>query len=187
MKSRLIFVLLITTALILSACAPSLTQQDLQSTVEIAIALTALAETSAAQAATTAAPPAPTAEATAEPTIAPATEAPAGPEVVFLAEGSFSAEEKSQIMSRVVEPFILYYHDRVEHPALLTITIEKYDGLAGYPYSAQAIFETGINTGWLVSASGGLVDWWIPDCMGPCPLSDAFRAAYPEIVAILEP
>ena len=185
MKFRSIFAVLILTALTLGACAPAVSDQDLQSTVEIAIALTALAETSAAPA--TASPPAPTAEATAEQTIAPATETPAGPEVVFLAEGSFSAEEKSQIMSRVVEPFILYYHDRVEHPALLTIAIEKYDGLAGYPYAAQAIFETGINTGWLVSASGGLVDWWIPDCMGLCPLSDVFRAAYPAIVAILEP
>ena len=186
MKPRLILIAVILTSLTLSGCAPSLTQQDLQSTIEISIALTGLAQTAAAPAATTAAP-APTAESTAEPTIAPATEEPAGPEVVFLAEGSFSAEEKSQIMSRVVEPFILYYHDLAGNPTLLTMTIEKYDGLAGYPYSAQAIFETGINMGWLVPATGGLVDWWIPECMGPCPLSDAFRAAYPEIVAIVEP
>lgn len=179
MKLRPIFAVLFLTAFTLSACAPAVSEADLQSTIEIALALTALAETSAA--------PAPPAEATDAPTVAPATEAPASPEVVFLAEGSFSAEEKAQIMGRVVEPFTLYYHDLADHPPLLTITIEKYDGLASYPYSAQAIFETGIYSSWLVPATGGLVDWWIPECMGPCPLSDEFRAAYPEIVAILEP
>lgn len=50
-----------------------------------------------------------------------------------------------------------------------------------------AALRRGINIGWLVPASSGPVDWWIPECMGPCSLSDEFRAAYPEIVAILEP
>jgi hypothetical protein len=159
----------------------------MQSTVEIAIALTALAQTAAAPAATTAAPEAATVEPTTEPPAPVATETPVGPEVVFLAEGSFSADEKSQIMTRVVNPFILYYSELADHPPLLTLTIEKYDGLAGYPYQAEAIFETGINIGWLIPATGGTVDWWIPECMGPCPLSDNFRATYPEIVAILEP
>jgi len=185
LKSSLIFVLFTVTALVLSACAP-VSEEDFQSTVEVAIALTALAQTAAAPAVTTAAPPAPTAEATAEATLPPPAE-DAGPEVVFLAEGSFSTDEKAQLRSRVIEPFILYYHELADHPPLLTITIEKSTSLAGYPYSAQAIFETGINVGWLVPATGALVDWWFPDCMGPCPLSDNFRAAYPEIVAILEP
>ncbi len=171
--------------LLLGACAPALSQQDIQGTVEIMLALTSLAETSAAPATET--PAAPTAEAAPTSTAEPPTAEPAGPEVVFLAEGSFSADEKAQLMARVVEPFIHYYRDLAEHPPLLTLTIEKYDGLAGYVYTAQAIFEGGGNIGWLVSASGGLVDWWIPECMGACPLSASFRAAYPEIVAIMEP
>jgi hypothetical protein len=186
MKPRLILIAVIFTSLALSACAPSLTPQELQGTIEISIALTALAQTAAAPASTTAAP-ASTAESTSEPTIAPATEAPAGPEVVFLAEGSFSADGKTQIRTRVVEPFILYYRTTPDYPHIVSITIETVPDVADYPYKAEAIFEGGGNAGWLIHVTGGLVDWWIPDCMDVCPLSDEFRAAYPEIVAILEP
>jgi len=56
MKTRLGFAIAALLAIILSACAPSLTQQDLQGTIEISIALTALAQTAAAPVATTAAP-----------------------------------------------------------------------------------------------------------------------------------
>lgn len=185
MKSCLIFILLILTALILSACTP-VSEQDFQSTIEIAIALTALAETAAAPAPTEATA-APTAEATAEAVLPPPTEASSGPEVVFLAEGSFSTEEKAEVRARLIEPFILYYHDLAEHPRLLTITIEPSSSLPDYPYAANAIFETGVYASWLVHVSGGVVDWWLPECMDVCPLSDDFRAAYPEIVAILEP
>ena len=186
MKFHLIFSILILASLTLSACAP-VSQADLQSTVEIAIALTALAQTAAAPAATTAAPIIATVEPTSEPPVPVATEAPGGPEVVFLAEGSFSADEKAQIVGRVIDPFILYHQELADYPQLLTITIEKYDGLAGFGYAAEAIFETGVYAGWLVPVTGVIVDWWLPECLGPCVLSDYFRAAYPEIVAILEP
>jgi hypothetical protein len=170
-------------SLLLAACAPPMSQTDILATAEILQALTALAETSAAPAATAApAEPATAQPATAEPP-AP-TETPTGPEVVFLAAGSFSADEVNQLQTRVIEPFIHYYRDLSEHPALLTLTLQKESGISGYPYSAQAVFETGINAGWLISASGGgTVDWWLPECMLACTFSDSFQAAYPEIVA----
>jgi hypothetical protein len=182
MTKKLAFIA-VTLSLLLAACAPPLSQGDILATAQILQALTALAETEAAPSATTTpAGPSPTAEPpTAEPP-AP-TETPAGPEVVFLAAGSFSADEESQLRIRVIEPFIHYYRDLSGHPALLTLTIQKESGISGYPYSAQAVFETGINAGWLISASGGgTVDWWLPECMVACTFSDAFRAAYPEIV-----
>jgi len=186
MTKQLAF-LAITLSLLLAACGPTLSQADILATAEILQALTALAESGAAPVATAGpAEPTPTAESpTAEPP-AP-TEMPAGPEVVFLAAGSFSADEESQLRTRVIEPFIHYYRDLSGHPALLTLTIQKESGISGYPYSAQAVFETGINNGWLISASGGLVDWWLPECMVACTFSDSFRAAYPEIVDALEP
>ena len=178
--------LAITLSLLLAACAPPLSQTDILATAEILQALTALAETGAAPAAT-ASPAEPTAEpATAEPPTAepPApTETPAGPEVVFVAAGSFSADEVNQLQTRVIDPFVHYYRDLADHPPLLTLTIRKESGISGYPFSGEAIFETGINSGWLISASGGVVDWWLPECMVACTFSDSFRAAYPEIVA----
>jgi hypothetical protein len=185
MRSKPAFlVLAMATALILSACggAPTLSQQDLLETAVILQALTALAE---AEDTATPAPATPEPAAT-EATPAPS-DTPEGPVVVFLAAGSFSADEDAQIRSRVVNPFTHYYRDLEGHPPLVSFTVEKISGVAGYPYSANAIFETGINAGFLISASGGVVDWWLPECMVACSFSDSFRAAYPEIVAILEP
>lgn len=175
--------------MVLSACggSPTLSQQDLLETAVILQALTELAE--GGEDTPTAAPEteAPTAtEPPAEATPAPS-DTPAGPVVVFLAAGSFSADEEAQIRSRVVNPFIHYYRDLAGHPPLVSFTIEKVSGVAGYPYGATAVFETGINIGFLISASGGAVDWWLPECMVACTFSDSFRAEYPEIVATLEP
>lgn len=186
MNIRPIFAILLLISLFLGACAPAVSDADLQATIAISIALTALSQTATAPAATTEAP----AEATTEATLPPPTEAAAGPEVVFLAEGTFSAEEKTQIMSRFVEPFILYHRTAPDYPVIVSIAIEPVEPTIYTPdclYSAQAIFEGGMTAGQLICMTGGLVDWWFPDCMGPCPFSDEFRAAYPEIVAIVEP
>lgn len=184
MKTRLGFAIAALLALILSACAPSLTRQDLQGTIEISIALTALAQTAAAPAATTAAPVIATVEPTTEPPVPVATGATTGPEVVYL---DVYGDAQAQIRGRVVEPFILYYRTTPDYPRIVSITIETVPDVADYPYKAEAIFEGGGNAGWLIRVTGGVVDWWLPECMGPCPFSDEFRAAYPEIVAILEP
>ena len=176
-------------SLFLGACAPAVSDADLQSTIAVSIALTALSQTAAAPAAATE-PPAPTTEATTGATVSPPTAEAAGPEVVFLAEGTFSAEQKAQIMSRFVEPFILYYRTAPDHPVIVSIAIEPVETTIYTPdchYSAQAIFEGGVNAGQLICETDGLVDWWFPDCMEPCPFSDEFRATYPEIVAIVEP
>lgn len=178
MKARLILILLAFPALILSACAPALSQQDLQGTIEISIALTALAQTAAAPAATTAAP--------AIATVPPTAEAP-GPEVVYL---DVFGDAQAQIQGRQIDPFILYYRTTPDYAHIVSITIETVEPTVYTPncaYKAQAIFEGGITAGWLICVTDGLVDWWLPECMGPCLLSDEFRAAYPEIVAILEP
>jgi hypothetical protein len=183
MKPRLILIAIVLTSFVLSACAPSLTQQDLQGTIEISIALTALAQTAAAPAATTAAPVIATIQPTTEPP-APVDTEPSSPEVVYL---DVFGDAQAQIQGRVVEPFILYYRTTPDYPHIVSITIETVPDVADYPYKAEAIFEGGGNAGWLIHVTGGLVDWWIPECMDVCPMSDEFRAAYPEIVAILEP
>ncbi len=181
MKIRLVFILSLLAALALGACAPAVSQQDIQGTVQIMLALTALAQTQAAPAATdTLAAD----TATSEPSPAPATETPQEPVVVFQ---DIFGDAEAQLRTRVVEPFILYYRDLADYPRLLTITISIVPDVPGYPYKAEAIFETGVTAGFLIGVQGGLVDWWLPECMVSCAFSDAFRAAYPEIVGTMEP
>ncbi len=184
MKKRFAIFALVS-ILLLGACAPALSQQDIQGTVQIMLALTALAEqTQQPAAATQTLAPAPPEAATSEPTLEPATETP--PEAVVVFQDIFGGAE-AQIRTRIVEPFVLYYRDQPDYPALLTITISIVPDVPGYPYKAEAIFETGITSGFLIGVQDGLVDWWLPECMYSCGFSDSFRAAYPEIVAIMEP
>jgi PBP1b-binding outer membrane lipoprotein LpoB len=130
------------------------------------------------------APPATSAPLPASPTTVPTA---AGPAIVFLPEGLFSDGDRAIIMQKVVNPFVHYHRDLEGHPALISITIERYSGDPTYPFQALAVFGGGAYIGWLMPATAGVLDWWAPDCMGPCPVSDSFRAAYPEIMAILEP
>jgi hypothetical protein len=109
------------------------------------------------------------------------------PEVVFTPGGLFSDADRELIMAKVIGPFIHYHGDLEDYPQLLTVHVQPYEDDPAWLYTAEAIFAGGGYTGWLLPATGGELDWWVPDCMGPCPLSDSFRAAYPEIVAILEP
>lgn len=179
--------LAVTLGVLMAACAPVLGQAEILGTAEILQALTALAETEAAgvSAVTGAtdtaieelAQPAETAGATLElPAIASLA---AEPEVTFV---DIFGDAEAQLQVKVVEPFILYHRD-IPGPRLLTLRLEIQEGVDGYPYKAEAIFEEGITSGWLVAVSGGNVDWWLPECMVACTFSDTFRAAYPEIVA----
>lgn len=177
MKSLLLWVCL-GVCVLLAACGGAADESAVQTEMAAQV-LTALApaDTEAPAVETTAAP-----TSTAAPT-------DSGPEpvIVFQPGGLFTEDQRSILLTRVVNPFILYHQGLEGHPPLVSISIEPSSALADYPYSANAIFETGITAGWLIHASGGVVDWWLPECMGPCPLSDAFRTAYPEIVGTLEP
>lgn len=179
--------------LLLGACVGGPSEEQ-QATL-VAVAISAALTESALEIAETSAPgfdggPVPVvSEAAAAP--APTEPAPTAtvstPAVVFQAAGSFSDAEKDILRQRVILPFIHYHADLPEHPAMASLSIEKSSSLADFPYSANAIFEGGVTIGFLIHATGGVVDWWIPDCLGPCPISDSFRAAYPEIMAIIEP
>ena len=173
-----IFILLFC-AVTLGACAPQLSEQDIQGTVQIVIALTALAQTNSA----------PTSTATSEAAVAPSetmapTQTPAEPVVVYL---DVFGDAQAQIQTRVIAPFILYYRDIPDYPDLVSVTIQTVPDVPGYPYKAEAIFQTGITAGWLIGVQGGLVDWWLPECMGGCSFSADFRSTYPEIVGTMEP
>ncbi len=122
--------------------------------------------------------PIPTSEASLSPT-------PTAPVVVFEAAGSFSDSEEEQIRQRVVNPFIAYHQDIEDYADIVSITI-SHSATPGFLYSVDAVFANGGMTGFLVSSTGGDIDWWLPDCMGECPFTQSFRATYPEIVSQFE-
>lgn len=104
------------------------------------------------------------------------------PVVVFEAAGSFTQSEKDLITQKVIKPFIDYNQDLEDQADLVSITINHSD-TPGFPYSVNAIFANGGTSGFLVSGSGGDIDWWLPDCMGECPFTPEFKAKYPELVS----
>ncbi len=169
--------------LLLSACASGPSEEQQATLVAVAVEAEL---TRAAEALAPSSTPAPVDEVPPSDTPAPAAAAPT-PVVVYIAAGSFSDEEKSNLQARVIDPYIDYHAGLPDHPPLVSLSLEKSDSLPDFPYSANAIFEEGITAGFLIHATAGVLDWWVPECLGPCPVSDEFRAKYPEIMAILEP
>ena len=108
------------------------------------------------------------------------------PQVVFTPGGLFTDADRDLIRARVIGPFIHYHADLDDSAQMLTVHVQPFEDDPRWLYQAEAIFAGGGYIGWMLPASDGELDWWLPDCMGPCELSDSFRAAYPEIVAILE-
>ena len=100
--------------------------------------------------------------------------------IVYEAAGSFSASEKNQIQEKVINPFVDYYKDLDQEIASITISKST---TAGYPYALSGIFKSGVNNSFLIKASGGIVDWWYPECMGECPFSEEFKTKYSEIIS----
>ncbi len=112
--------------------------------------------------------------------------------VIFEADGAFSTPEKTQIGLNVTSPYQMYHDGSTGSGSLLTLTIRRNTNPSSsgtYPYSAQAVFDTGVNEGFLIQVDGGTVDsggqvqLWVPECMVKCQFSPEFQATYPEIVA----
>ena len=187
--------------LILSACAPaapSYSDAEIQQTVEIVVALTALA----LNATDTAAAPPPTSPPSTSPpsTSPPSTSPPPTPTpppptnppaaatvvVIFTPGGLFDDAKRAEFYARIINPYIDYYAELAQsqnYPNLVSINIQTFD-TPGYPYGADAIFDNQGYEGWLIAETGGVVDVWIPECInGPCPLTQDFIDAYPEIAA----
>ncbi len=113
------------------------------------------------------------------------TSVPKGATVIYEAEGSFTASEKSEIKKKIIDPFVDYYAMEDTGQVLLTLTISKNNQASKdqYPYQAQAIFQGGGNMGFLIMKSGTGVDWWFPECLMGCNLSSAYKLKYPEVAA----
>ena len=99
--------------------------------------------------------------------------------VVFNPGGAFNPATKNEITKKIVEPYLDYQKDQKK----VLISFEVAENLipetkATYPYTAQGIFIGGAVEGFVF---GKAIDWWLPECLGPCPLSENFKTKYPEI------
>ncbi len=183
-KLRRILFTLLALSFILAACAPAdpaPSDEELQQTIEVVVALTQLAQNVATEA------PTQTPAATdAAPTSTVAPVAGSSVVVVFTPGGLFDDAKRAEFHARLLDPFIQYYADLSasgDHPALVSINVQTFDD-PDYPYSADAIFDGGGYIGFLITETDGLITLWVPECMGgACPLSDTFRDAFPDIAA----
>lgn len=104
--------------------------------------------------------------------------------VVFEASGSIPTMDKTQLMQRIVEPFVDYYKEQDKDRHIVSLSIGKNTGTNGdaYPYQGKAIFSDGVNSGFLIAKKEENIDWWLPECM-QCLFSPQFSTKYPEIVS----
>ena len=114
------------------------------------------------------------------PTPTPAEESKA-PVVVFTPNGLFTAEERAELQTKFINPFLDW--NKEINQVTVSIEIEKpYPAIAGYKYKVGYINEGGGNGGFLYGTSTPL-EWWLPECLGGCNFSAEFKAKYPEIAA----
>ncbi|MFH0969777.1 MAG: hypothetical protein V1804_04675 [Patescibacteria group bacterium] len=107
--------------------------------------------------------------------------------VIQFIPGTFSEAEKNDLTNKVLNPFIDYTKE-TEGSQPITITVKKFSDAeiasqqyAKYKYSIEAIYQVGYSS-WLETETGKSIDYWMPDCMGKCVFSDAYKNKYPENV-----
>lgn len=103
------------------------------------------------------------------------------------AGGAVSESDKNQLIQKVVNPLIDYYREAGQGKlVLVNISLNTKPNNVDYPFVTEAEFDNGVKNSFVVERKSGDLSWWIPQCMGPCLLTDDFRAKYPEIIKILE-
>lgn len=104
--------------------------------------------------------------------------------VVFQAEGSIPATDKSQLLDRIVNPILDYYEETADDSPIVSLNIEPNTGTNKneYPYLGTIIFANGGNNGFVITKKEGSITWWTPDCM-ICVFSESYKTKYPEVVA----
>lgn len=104
--------------------------------------------------------------------------------VVFQAEGSIPAIDKSQLLARVVDPILDYYEETVDDSPVVSLTIKPSTDAdeSEYPYIGTIIFADGGSNGFVITKKGDSIAWWAPGCM-VCVFSESYKAKYPDVVS----
>lgn len=112
------------------------------------------------------------------------------PVVVFEPAGSFPETLKADFIARMVDPYVDYNFGLSSQetkylPIVIMIEVNNIpETKKTYPYLFTAISRAGTVTGVAVRLTDGRPDWWVPECLGPCPFNESFKTAYPEIVKL---
>lgn len=118
-------------------------------------------------------------------TVGPTSTPKTGHTAVVVFEPPLGGEfaDKAAIQTKIVNPFLDYYADENGEGFLVSLSIAKnlQESKTAYPYTANAIFNNGGNSGFTIAKTDGVIPWWAPDCM-KCTFSTSFKAKYPEIV-----
>lgn len=105
--------------------------------------------------------------------------------VIVFATDTFTDKEKSDLKSKVIQPYIDFYDsDNTDNYAIVSVEVDDLirQGMDDtYEYSIRVISTTGY-AGFLNTPKGQQIDWYQPDCMDKCQFKDTFKSKYPELV-----
>lgn len=102
------------------------------------------------------------------------------PSIVHEPTGLFSDTQRMELAGKLSHPLRDYYADESSCPASINISVESESD----EYIVHVIFGHDKYTSFLYGdKAADSQPWWFPECLdAPCEFSDAFRAAYPEVV-----
>ena len=126
----------------------------------------------------------PPVEPTSTPIVSPtASPSASAPTVTIESEATFPVQDVSELKARVINPFMDYIAEARPDDPLLQVTIKKNLQASGatYPYVLDSLSKNGVTQGGLISKTNGHLDWWFPECLNGCNLSDAYKTKYPEV------
>ncbi len=108
--------------------------------------------------------------------------------ITFETDAIFSTQVKTDITSKIINPFLDYYSDQYNAGYVKTLTISKNSqkGSESYPYKASYEFEQNVTGGFLIGSGAKGVTWWTPECLNGCNFSAAFTSKYPEVVKLTQ-
>jgi hypothetical protein len=108
------------------------------------------------------------------------------PTIAFDNSGGISDADKNQILQKVINPYADYYRDAGQGTLIsLTVTLNTQPNNVAFPFLGIGTFDTGVKNSFVIERKGADISWWIPQCQGPCLLTDEFRTKYPEVVKSL--
>jgi len=106
--------------------------------------------------------------------------------IISFSPDTFSDDEKNELLKKIIDPFV-DYRNMVEQPTnpITVVSIQKYGDLdasrLGYTYSIDTISKNLGWGGWLERPLGKAIRQWVPECMGSCSFTDAYKTKYPEV------
>ena len=102
------------------------------------------------------------------------------PVVVYEREGLLTDEMRQEVEKKIIDPYFDYHNaDEIDFIVMLIEVLPESDN---YLYIVKAISKDGVYQGFVYGTRGEALDYYVPECMGPCPFSDEYKKKYPHVV-----